>query len=158
MDITCTYPEYEDGWNVTAHPDGTLINKKDDREYSYLFWEGKGVANWDFSTGFVVKGSDTVNFLQDKLEYMGLNSKEINDFIVYWLPLMKHNEYNLISFQTSNYENNVKLNITPKPDSILRVFMAYIPLDNYIEIPEQQLNTFNREGFVAIEWGGTQVE
>lgn len=157
-ELTCTYPEYEDGWNVTAHPDGTLFNKKDDREYSYLFWEGKGAANWDFSTGFVVKGSDSVKFLQDKLEYMGLNSKEINDFIVYWLPLMKHNEYNLISFQATCYENNVKLNITPKPDSILRVFMAYIPLDNYIEIPEQQLNTFNREGFTAIEWGGTQVK
>lgn len=68
---------------ITAYPDGTLINKKDEREYSYLFWEGKGVADWDFLKGFIVKGSDTVNFLQDKLEFMGLNSQEINDFIVY---------------------------------------------------------------------------
>lgn len=71
---------------------------------------------------------------------------------------MKDNKYNLIAFQTTSYENNVKLNIKPKPDSILRVFMAYKSLDNYIEIPEQKLNTFKREGFTAIEWGGTKVK
>jgi hypothetical protein len=156
--LTCSYPEYGDGWNVTAYPDGMLINKSDGREYSYLYWEGKGAADWDMSQGFVVKGSDTVSFLQDKLEYLGLTAKELNEFIVYWLPLMKDNKYNLITFQTTAYENNAKLNITPKPDSILRVFMAYKALDNYIEIPEQRLRTFKRNGFTAVEWGGTEVK
>jgi len=155
--LTCSYPEYGDGWNVTAHPDGTLINKSDGREYSYLYWEGKGAADWDMSRGFVVKGSDTVSFLQDKLEYLGLTARELNEFIVYWLPLMKDNKYNLITFQTTAYENNAKLYITPKPDSVLRVFMAYEALDNYIEIPEQRLSTFKRNGFTAVEWGGTEV-
>ena len=27
-DLTVTYPEYKDGWNVIASPDGTLINKE----------------------------------------------------------------------------------------------------------------------------------
>lgn len=89
---------------------------------------------------------------------MGLNNQEINDFIVYWLPIMKHNEYNLIAFQTTSYEDNVKLNITPKPDSILRVFMADEAIDKYIEIPEQRLCTFNRNGFAVAEWGGTEVK
>lgn len=156
--LTCSYPEYDDGWNVTANPDGTLVNKSDGREYSYLYWEGKGAADWDLSCGFVVKGSDTVNFLQDKLEYLGLTAREMNEFIVYWLPLMKDNEYNLITFQTTAYENNAKLDVTPKPDSILRVFMAYKSLDKYIEIPEQKLSTFKRSGFTVVEWGGTEVE
>lgn len=156
--LTCSYPEYVDGWNVTANPDGTLVNKSDGREYSYLYWEGKGAADWDLTCGFVVKGSDTVNFLQDKLEYLGLTSREMNEFIVYWLPLMKDNEYNLITFQTTAYENNAKLDITPKPDSMLRVFMAFKPLDKYIEIPEQQLCTFKRSGFTVVEWGGTEVK
>ncbi len=156
--LTCTYPEYNDGWNVTANPDGTLINKADGREYSYLYWEGKGDANWDFSRGFVVKGKDTVKFLQEKLEYLGLTVRELNEFIVYWLPLMKQNKYNLITFQTTQYENNAKLEILPKPDSVLRVFMAYKPLDKYVEITEQKLSPFNRNGFTAVEWGGTEVK
>lgn len=50
-----------------ASPDGTLINKADNKEYSYLFWEGKYAKNpdWDLSTGFVVRGSDTRDFLQN---------------------------------------------------------------------------------------------
>jgi len=71
---------------------------------------------------------------------------------------MKDNKYNLITFQTTVYENNAKLHINPKPDSVLRVFMAYRALDKYIEIPEQQLSTFSRSGFSVIEWGGTKVK
>ncbi|MBR4283221.1 MAG: hypothetical protein IKT48_00730, partial [Anaerotignum sp.] len=65
--LTVTYPDYGNGWNVTAEPDGTLTNHADGREYSYLFWEGEGYGEMDFSEGFVVKGEDTVSFLQDKL-------------------------------------------------------------------------------------------
>lgn len=156
--LTCSYPDYGDGWKVTAYPDGRLINKADGREYSYLYWEGKGNANWDFSSGFVVKGTDTVEFLQDKLEYLGLTIRELNEFIVYWLPLMKDNEYNLITFQTTAYENNAKLKVLPTPDSILRIFMAYKPLYKYVEIPKQQLESFKRTGFTVVEWGGTEVK
>ena len=38
--LTATYPAYEDGWRVTAEPDGTLYDENGD-EYSYLFWEGE---------------------------------------------------------------------------------------------------------------------
>jgi|GEM_PF-796107 len=156
--FTCTYPDYGDGWNVIAHPDGTIINKVDGREYSYLYWEGESSTKWDLSNGFVVKGSDTVAFLQDKLEYLGLTPQEYNEFIVYWLPLMQNNPYNLITFQSALYEKSALLDISPKPDSLLRVFMVYKPLKDYIEIPEQELESFNRKGFSVIEWGGTCVK
>ncbi|MDD4163837.1 MAG: hypothetical protein PHD46_02600 [Eubacteriales bacterium] len=156
-DLFCTYPDYNDGWNVTARPDGTLINKADGKEYSYLFWEGYSDTEYDMSRGFVVKGAETAAFLQEKLSYLGLTPREYNEFIVYWLPKMQDNEYNLITFQGEAYTDNAVLDISPQPDSILRVFMAYKPLDEYIEIEEQELNTFKREGFTVIEWGGTSV-
>lgn len=156
--FTCTYPEYNGGWNVIAEPDGTLINKADGKEYSYLYWEGITNYKWNMSEGFVVKGSDTAAFLQEKLKYLGLTEKEYNEFIVFWLPQMQKNAYNLITFQTKDYEENVKLNITPKPDSILRVFMTYKALDEPISISEQNLSKFNRIGFAVVEWGGTEVE
>lgn len=157
-DFTCTYPEYNHGWHVVASPDGSLINKADDQEYSYLFWEGKSDIEYDFSKGFVVKGGDTKEFLQEKLSYMGLTPKEYNEFIVYWLPLMKDNPYNLISFQNQTYIDNAKLTITPNPDSILRVFMAYKPLNKEIEIEKQKLEPFVRSGFTVVEWGGSEIK
>lgn len=156
-DFTCTYPEYNNGWNVTAYPDGKIINKADNDEYSYLYWEGEGKMNYDFSSGFIVKKEDTAKFLKEKLSYMGLTPKEYNEFIVYWLPIMQENEYNLISFQTDNYEESAKLEIYPKPDSMLRVFMAFKEVSENTIVPEQKLESFKRNGFTVIEWGGTEI-
>lgn len=156
--LTYTYPEYNDGWSVSAKPDGTLTNLADNKEYSYLFWEGTYSHQWDMSKGFVVKGSDTEIFLQEKLKYMGLTPREYNEFIVYWAPEMKKNNYNLITFAGEDYTDNAKLTITPKPDSILRVFMVYKSLNKPINIEEQKLEQLNRTGFTVVEWGGTEVK
>ena len=154
--FTCTYPDYRDGWNVFAYPDGRVIDNADGLEYSYLYWEGEGRIDYDMSKGFVVKGDDTASFLREKLSYMGLTPREYNEFIVYWLPLMHKNPYNFITFQTTAYTDNVALNVTPTPDSMLRVYMVYRPLEEYRYVPEQELQTFDRNGFSVIEWGGTK--
>jgi hypothetical protein len=156
------YPAYDftqKGWTVTAYPDGKIIGA-DDKEYSYLFWEGESAKpiSYDLSTGFIVKGEDTVKFLQKTLSKMGLTPKEYNEFIVYWFPLMKNNKYNLIHFAGDEYTNTASLAISPKPDSILRVFMVFKPLDNLIDIRPQEIETFSRKGFTVVEWGGTKLE
>lgn len=157
-ELTCTYPVYENGWTVTAEPDGTLTDVRDGREYSYLFWEGTDTIAYDMSKGFVVKGEDTASFLQQKLEYLGLLPEEYNEFIVYWLPQMQDNPYNLITFQTECYTEHAVLHITPEPDSVLRIFMAWKPLAEPVMIGEQELTGFERKGFTAVEWGGARVE
>ena len=152
-----TYPAYNGGWRVTANPDGTLIDCADGAEYSYLFWEGEGNIACDMSSGFVVAGGDTVEFLREKLAFMGLLPKEYNDFIVYWAPKMQSNAYNLISFQQDAYTDAAKLEISPAPDSELRVFMAFKALDRPITVPEQKLEPFERTGFAVVEWGGAEL-
>ena len=152
-----TYPAYNDGWHVTAFPDGRLIDHTDGNEYSYLFWEGYENIELDMESGFVVAGGDIVEFLREKLAFMGLLPKEYNEFIVYWAPRMQQNAYNLISFQWDSHASAAKLEISPAPDSMLRVYMAYKPLDSPVTVPEQELKPFERIGFAVIEWGGTEV-
>jgi len=113
--------------------------------------------SWDLSTGFVVRGEDTISFLQEKLAQLGLTPREYNEFIVYWYPLMKNNPYNLIHFAGREYTDAAPLTITPKPDSLLRVFMVYKPLTEKIELPAQSLSSFERRGFTVVEWGGTEI-
>ena len=156
-DLTCTYPAYNDGWMVTASPDGTLTDENG-REYYCLYWEGETHSQYDFSRGFCVKGEDTAAFLEDALAKLGLNRREANEFIVFWLPLMQENPYNIISFQTDVYTESAKLTVTPTPDTVIRVFMAYKSADNYVEIEAQELTAPAREGFTVIEWGGTEVK
>ena len=154
--LTCTYPapDPDGAWHVTALPDGTLTDNQG-RKYSYLFWEGASdKTHPDFSMGFVVRGSDTAAFLREKLAYMGLTPREYNEFIVYWLPRMQDNPWNLIAFQGKNYTDSALLAVTPRPDSVLRVFMAYRPLNAPVSVPQQELTPFVRKGFTLVEWGG----
>ena len=154
--LTATYPAYENGWRVTAEPDGTL-HDENGNEYSYLFWEGENDADYDFSKGFCVAGADTADFLRETLSGIGLTPKEYNAFIVYWLPKMQGNPYNLISFQSERYTDGAKLTIDPKPDSELRVFMAWKPLNRAQPIEPQTFPSFERDGFTVVEWGGCEV-
>ncbi len=154
--LTCTYPAYDDGWTVTAAPDGTLTDKNG-QTYNYLYWEGETFAQWDMRKGFCVKGEDTAVFLEDALAKLGLNRREANEFIVFWLPLMQENPYNIICFQTDIYTEAAKLDIAPNPDTLIRVFMAYKASDIPVEIKAQELTAPAREGFTVVEWGGTEV-
>ncbi|PCI25176.1 hypothetical protein COB57_02465 [Candidatus Peregrinibacteria bacterium] len=162
-ELIAVYPEYNEetkGWNVIASPDGTIIDTVDDQEYSYIFWEGRSnkKINWDLSKGFIVEGKNTKSFLQKTLSEMGLTPKEYNEFIVYWFPLMQDNKYNLIHFAGKQYTDTAPLTITPQPDSMLRVFMVYKPLEEPITIEEQRIQPFQRTGFSVIEWGGTTLK
>lgn len=153
--IMHTYPEYEDGWNVTAMPDGSLSDDLGNR-YKYLFWDGmfKEDVKFDMSSGYCIKGCETEDFLNDKLEYLGLNDEELEEFMEYWLPQMQDNEYNIITFQTDVYTDNAALDINPAPDTLIRVFMVFKPSADYIEMPKPDLVEGVREGFTVVEWGG----
>lgn len=154
--LTCTYPAYNDGWTVTAMPDGTLIDEKG-QTYNYLYWEGETYTQYDLSKGFCVKGRDTAAFLEDALDRLGLTRREANEFIVYWLPLMEQNTYNIISFQTDIYTDSARLTVEPAPDTLIRVFMAYQAADEPVVLPEQELTAPERAGFTVVEWGGTEI-
>ena len=156
--FSVTYPKYNDGWSVLAKADGTLIDKSGKKYYS-LYWEGKEYGtNSIKEDGFVVKGSDVSSFLEEKLEILGLNYKEREEFIIYWLPQLEKNKYNYIRFQTMEEINNtMKLEIDPKPDTLIRIIMEFKPLSKKIDVKEQKLNSVEREGYTIVEWGGTKI-
>lgn len=155
-ELTCTYPAYNGGWTVIASSDGTLTDGEG-QTYSYLYWEGKDNVEYDFSQGACVAGEDTAAFLEDALSQLGLTRREANEFIVYWLPHMEGNAYNLIAFQTSSYTDHARLTADPAPDTVLRVFMAWKPLDRSVELPPQTLAAPVRTGFTLVEWGGAEI-
>lgn len=157
--LTTTYPKYnpQTGWQVQAEPNGHLYDARTNEAYRYLYWEGESSYQYHLKNGFVVKGSETAQFLRDKCAYLGLSMEEYNEMIIFWLPEMEKNAYNLIHFSTDEYEQQAKLKITPQPDEIIRVFMVYKPLQENIAIPEQQLVKKERHGFTVVEWGGMKA-
>ena len=157
--LTTTYPKYEDSWKVIAYPDGTLKNITHSREYYGLYWEGSNHTSYVHDNGFVVKGEETASFLEEKLGILGLSDKEANEFIVYWLPKLEHNLYNYIYFETIHEINTyMPLEVIPKPDTIIRIQMDYMPLEKPISIQEQKIIPVVREGFTLVEWGGSIIK
>ena len=156
--ITCSYPKYEDGWEVLAKPNGDLTDCKTGRDLYALYWEGEGKTKTNYEEGFIVKGEDSLIFLEEKLEILGLNEREAEEFIVYWLPELEKNKYNYIRFQTLEEINELMpLEIEPKPDTIIRVMMQFKPVLIPFEVEEQKLETPERKGFTVVEWGGTRL-
>ena len=161
--LTSTYPTLpSEGWTVTAQPDGTLTDEEG-RSYRYLFWEGVADVDWKQDSGFLVKAEDAHEFLEESLTQLGLNELEQNDFITYWLPKLEKNGESFVTFAAKQYTDNAVLTVTPQPDSVLRVQMLISKVDDsnraaFQKLPEQELPRFEREGFVLVEWGGTDLD
>jgi len=153
-----TYPKYNsEKWrNVIAQPNGDLENIDTWRKLYALYREWKSSNETNFDEWFVVAWKDIIPFLEEKLAILWLNEREAEEFIVYWLPQMENNKWNLIRFETkAEQDENMPLNITPKPDTVIRVMMDWKAIDESVEIPEQQLETPERNWFTVVEWWGS---
>jgi hypothetical protein len=148
-------PLYRHGWDIMVEPDGRITDIFTKREYPYLFWED--VLSYPTPLrGWIVSREDVPAFLREKLTHMGLNEKEQQDFLDYWLPHMQSESAYRISFLQDKDMNRIApLHINPKPDSIIRVFMDFSPAsDPSMHIESQILTQGKRSGYSVIEWGG----
>ena len=153
--FTTIYPKFngENTWNVRAKPNGDIL--MNERSYPYLFWEAKSYDEQNTNEGFIVSEENAEEFLEEKLNILGLNEKEKTDFITFWLPVLLRNKLSLCSFQTEKFFENMELNVTPKPDTMIRVFLVIKKLDAPINIKEQKLVSVERRGYTVVEWGGS---
>ncbi len=157
--LTYTYPTYDSttGWQVKANPSGELVDKITGRHLYSLFWEGTGNIHPDDSTGFCVAGDSTEIFLDKALDSLGLNYREKQEFIIYWVPKLKQNSYNYIHFARSSYAEAISLSVSPPPQTINRFLMLFRPLKTRIAINPQKLTNPGRKGFTVVEWGGSDL-
>jgi hypothetical protein len=180
--FTVDIPTYKNGWDVTANPDGLLkdLQSQDtdcsaintqvfgseyagdackNNAYPYLYWAGQ-VDNFypQADTGWVVAKENLSSFIDQKLTIIGLNEKERADMLSYWVPELtaKNTPYYRISFfQTADMNKFAPMNIIPKPNTLIRVFLDWAPLaNNNVNIQPESLTHIDREGFTAVEWGG----
>ncbi len=155
-----TYPEYKNGWNFVAEPGGVI--KMNEKKYNYLFWDAElniNTATLNLNEGFIVTKNNLVNFFEEKLKLMGLNSQETQDYITYWCPLMNVNETNYIQFIfNEEFGKYAPLTINPKPNHLFRVCMLWSKANENTIVKEQKIQSFTRSGFTVVEWGGTEIK
>jgi hypothetical protein len=143
-------PDYNGGWDVFATTDGII-----DDTYDYLFYEA---ALWNVEVpeeGWVVAYNDLESWFEETLPELGLNEKETAQFIEYWLEeLPEANYYEVRLIGDEFLRENMTLTVTPAPDTVLRLLFHFTPVNTKTNIDPPLIHTFDREGFVVVEWGG----
>lgn len=151
-DIIKTIPTIvNNGWIVNVTKDGKI-----DEKYDYLFYENTLNTPLKLSNeGWVVKKENIATWCDTTLPKLGLNSVEIKDFKEYWVERLQVSPYYQIKLLENDYLNeNMKLKIKPKPDTLIRIMFKFDELDKEIKLSTPKLITPTRNGFTAVEWGG----
>lgn len=92
-------------------------------------------------------------------ENLGLNSKEVNEFIIFWLSVLEKNDYNLIRFAGDDYLKQAELKITLEQETSIRIAMIFKGINEKMEVPIQDLTPLMkiRKGFTIVESGGQEL-
>ena len=85
--------------------------------------------------GWVVKKENLYKWFDEYLPKLGLNEKEKIQLKEYWMYELLDSEYYEIKLFSNNFLNaNMKLNVTPKPDSVIRLIFNFKEVTNLYEI------------------------
>ena len=151
-----TIPHGPDGWHGIAQPDGSVI--VDGRRWPELFWEGRSVWFDLPEQADVVAEEDIADYLRLALTAQGIEGRELDGFLEAWLPDLLDQGPMRIGFHSqASIEALAPLDITPQPDTLIRVLMDAVPADvaptwdgtePHFDAPPP------RDGLVVIEWGG----
>lgn len=147
--VVTSIPEYGSGWQVSVEPSGLI-----DGEFGYLFYESRQPYIWQTSMGWSVLNDSLESFFRDNMSLYGFDGKEIDDFIEYWIPRLSNSNYYSVFPQTSELiEQAIELNFSEQPEKVLRLFYVIKETSGTQFFEEPEIVPFNREGFIATEWG-----
>jgi len=153
VNLVKSIPNYGDSWEIFIDVNGKIENK-----YDYLFYECIQPINFKFQNGYCFSSVSIDDELKQLLREIGLNKTEIEDFIDYWSGRFNNYDYyKIYPIFNNEIDNYVELDIDPKPDSILRVWLYFEGCNNYEELSKPTFNQFKRNKITAVEWGGVMI-
>lgn len=155
-DITLSDPVYPPGgWQVLAKPNGQLTYQG--KTYGSLFWDGTGHGYYpDYhDQGVVVTQSRLIPTIKQQLKQLGLNDREAADFMEFWQDKLPSEPYVRLTWLGTHDMNLLApLAVTPKPDTMIRIFLEFEGLKQFKTLKPQNLSAPLRKGFTLVEWGG----
>jgi len=171
--ISTTYPKpiYENNvynWKgIYKKGNNECIISIDNKEYYSLFWEcdinNKEYFDKPNDKWIIINKDNKLNEIDEILVKCGLNNKERNDFIVYWIKVMNRYDNMAIRIEDSRYEKAIPLKVEGF-DQIHRVFVIMknitetekeLMIKNNQIISKDSFESIKRpEGKYIIEWGG----
>ena len=140
---------------MQATPKGRLTTR-DGQSHRFLFWEsGLTEKPLPLTEGFVVSRAELPRFLERSVQTLGLDARETADFMEFWLSRMALKPWAAIRFvPREEVDLAAPLEVSPVPESVIRVLVDFRALDAPIVLKPQVLVPATRHGFAVVEWGG----
>ena len=155
-EILVSEPLYENGWNVMAYPNGTI--ESTEGKHDYLFYEARLDKIELPQEGWVVNYDSLESWMTETLDKLGLNENESGEFKEFWLDKLPFMPFYEIKVVTQEYlEDYMGLEISPAPDTIIRVHLHFKGISSYKSIVNPIISKPVRYGFTVVEWGGFLV-
>jgi len=152
---TATYPKMVNGgWDVEATSSGEFTDLHSGKQYYGIFWDAQYWKHPAQDSGFMASSDRFPEILDSLLELKGLNFKEREECVTFWLSKVSEHPWVKISFHDESFSTAHPVSIHPNPKTFIRVFLVFTPLNSYQEIPPQRIQPQLRLGFTAVEWGG----
>jgi hypothetical protein len=152
-----SWPEYGDGWEIQLLGNGLMWDLKSSKKVGSLFWEGFAGPIPPLKHGWMVTPSEVTPLLRKILPLYGLNYRESAAFIKYWSKVLTQAPFYRIEIIPSQWlEEICPLEITPKPEQLLRVYLRAYPKLEFEQItpPPLPSKPSSRPSYTVVEWGG----
>lgn len=146
--VVLAEPSYpEQGWDLLALPDGTLL--LDDGPRSFLYYElVLDRSAFQFERGWCARGHQTQAGIEQAMADWGFLPVEIEDFAEYWDPRFPSRGWQTVYPQGPElYE----LRIQPPPERLLRV--NFVVRSGCHPVEPFLFEPLPRNGYHAAEWG-----
>ena len=154
--FTLTIPNYSpNGWSVLANPNGAI--ETNNTTYPYLYYESQ-VPDSSVQVpdkGYVVTKGELPGLFDSLFPKLGLLPNEAKEFKDYWQNVLPLSPYYFVGVMDKQAIDAIEpLDITPKPDTLIRVRLYFQLLAKPIQKEAPVIVTPERNGFTAVEWGG----
>jgi hypothetical protein len=151
-----TIPPYpKKGWDVVAEPDGDVYYQN--QRFDYLYYEAS-IPDQIIDKpreGYIISYDEREEFLRNLVRELGLNGKETEQFVEYWVPILPKAPYIFVGvISVSNLNEISPLLITPKPDNLIRISLYFEARNKSVSVNPPTILPVNRDGYTAVEWGG----
>ncbi|MDP2885369.1 MAG: hypothetical protein Q8P51_10155 [Ignavibacteria bacterium] len=145
-----SHPAYGTGWVADVDPNGRI-----NQQYDYLYYEAQTADRYQYTFGWTIQRDTAADFFRHVLHNGGFIEREIKDFLEYWVPrLTSANYYSVYPQQRDLLENLIRLDVVPKPQTVLRLFFVIRTTEMLgAELPEPHLQSIQRTGYALAEWG-----
>jgi len=155
ISVKSMYPKTKHNkWDVIASPEGEIIDKRTKKKYYGLFWDGGYWIPPKTDSGFLIKSERFSEVLDSLLELKGLNYREREECVTFWLEKIAAYPWVKLQFFDHSFAEQNPIKIDPTPTSFIRVFMVFTGMNSPQIFPAQNIYQYSRNGDVAVEWGG----